>query len=159
MRVIKIAMVAGMAFFMTIAALNNLLMSDVGLGALKVAVGMETTFKHPAVMWRAITAPWLHYLLFALIVAGQAVSGALCWVGAARMWARRGDGSAFEAAKGTARLGLGLVAAMYFIGWLVIANEWFGMYQSKDLNVLPDAFRDFGAAMLILLFVERAEVA
>ena len=46
---------------------------------------------------------------------------------------------------------------MYFIGWLVIASEWFEMWQSKDLNVLPDAFRIFGCAMLILLLVNERE--
>jgi len=29
---------------------------------------------------------------------------------------------------------------LYFIGWLVIAGEWFEMWQSQQLNVLPDAF-------------------
>jgi predicted small integral membrane protein len=56
-----------------------------------------------------------------------------------------------------ARIGLGVTAALYFIGWLVIASEWFEMWQSQQLNVLPDAFRIFAAAMLILLLVNERE--
>lgn len=159
MKTIKIALVAGMALFMTFAVIGNVTMPDVGFGALRTALGMETTFKHPGAMWRAITAPWLLYILFGGIILGQATGAVLCWTGAARMWARRHESLAFEDAKGSARLGLGVVAALYFVGWHVFANEWFNMWQSKELNVLPDAFRDFAAAMLILLLIERREAA
>jgi predicted small integral membrane protein len=159
MKTIKIALIAGMALFMTFAVIGNVTMPDVGFGALKTAVGMQTTFNHPGAMWRAITAPWLLYTIFGGIVLVEAIAAVLCWTGAARMWAHRSESLAFEDAKASARVGLGLVAAFYFIGWLVFANEWFGMWQSQQLNVLPDAFRDFVAAMLILLVIERREAA
>lgn len=159
MKLIKIALVAGMALFMTFAVIGNTTMPDVGFGALKVAVGMQTTFKHPGAMWRAVTAPWALYLMFTGIVLGQATGAVLCWIGAARMWARRNESLAFEEAKSSAILGLGVVAALYFIGWHVFAAEWFNMWQSKELNVLADAFRDFAAALLILLVIQRREAA
>jgi predicted small integral membrane protein len=158
MKNIKIVLVAGMGLFLTLAVLGNLLMADAATGAVKAAVSMETTFKHPAVMWRAITSPTWVYAIFGLIVLAEAAGAALCWAGTARMWsARKADAVAFYRASALARLGLGVTAAIYFIGWLVIASEWFEMWQSKDLNVLPDAFRIFGCAMLILLLVNERE--
>jgi predicted small integral membrane protein len=160
MKNIKIVLVAGMALFLTLAVLGNLLMADAASGAVKAAVAMETTFKHPAVMWRAVTSPVWVYVIFGAIVLAEAASAVLCWAGTARMWsARKADAVSFYRASGLARVGLGVTAAVYFIGWLVIASEWFEMWQSKDLNVLPDAFRIFGSAMLILLLVNERESA
>ena len=51
MKTIKIVLVAGVALFLTLAVVGNLTMSDVGFGAVKTAVSMETTFKHPGAMW------------------------------------------------------------------------------------------------------------
>lgn len=153
MRIIKVLLVAGMALLMTFAVLGNVSMPQIGFGALKTAVSMETTFQHPGAMWRAITNPALVSVIFGCIVLGEAVAGAFCWAGAVRMFGARKDPRAFESAKSTAVLGLGIVAALYFIGWLVFAQEWFEMWQSQKLNVLQDAFRIFASAMLIALVV------
>ena len=92
MKNIKIILVAGMALFLTLAVLGNLLMADAASGAVKVAVGMETTFKHPAVMWRAVTNPMWVYAIFGVIVLAEAASAVVCWAGAARMGrARKAD--------------------------------------------------------------------
>jgi predicted small integral membrane protein len=157
MRLIKIVLVAGVALFLTLAVLGNVTMSDVAIGAVKTAVGMETTFKHPAAMWRAVTSPFWIYVIYGVIVLSEAIAAALCWMGAFRLWAARSDSAAFVRATTTARIGLGVTAALYFLGWLVIASEWFEMWQSQQLNVLPDAFRIFGSVMLILLLVSERE--
>ena len=160
MKNIKIVLVAGVALFLTLAVLGNLTMPDVGTGAVKTAVGMQTTFQHPGVMWRAITNPVWVYLIFGCIVLTEAAAAILCWTGAARMWAaRKRDTVSFHQAAALARVGLGVTAALYFIGWLVIASEWFEMWQSKELNVLPDAFRIFASAMLILLLVGERDAS
>ena len=156
MRIIKIILVGGTALFLTLAALGNITMPDVGFGAVKTAVGMETTFKHPGAMWRAITSPIWVSVIFGSIVLTEATAAVLCWMGTFRMWTAR-KGSDFFRAAGVARIGLGVTAALYFIGWLVFASEWFEMWQSQQLNVLPDAFRIFGSTMLILLLVNEKE--
>ena len=91
MKNIKIILVAGMALFLTLAVLGNLLMADAASGAVKVAVGMETTFKHPAVMWRAVTNPMWVYALFGVIVLAEAASAVVC-VGVGEGWAGRHRG-------------------------------------------------------------------
>ena len=157
MKTIKIVLVSGVALFLTLAVLGNVTMPDVGFGAVKTAVGMETTFKHPGAMWRAVTSPVWVYAMFGCIVLVEAIGAALCWTGALRMWAARKDSTSFYRAGAVARIGLGVTAVLYFIGWLVIASEWFEMWQSQQLNVLPDAFRIFAAAMLILFLVNERE--
>ena len=157
MKTIKIVLVAGVALFLTLAVLGNVTMPDVGFGAVKTAVGMETTFKHPGAMWRTSTSPVWVYAMFGCIVLVEAIGAALCWAGAVRMWAARKDGASFYRAGAVARIGLGVTAALYFVGWLVIAAEWFEMWQSQQLNVLPDAFRVFASAMLILFLVNERE--
>ena len=157
MKIIKIILVSGTALLLTFAVLGNVTMPDVGVVAVKTTVGMETTFKHPGAMWRAITSPALVYTIFGCIVLVEAIAAALCWIGAVRMWAARRESALVQRAASVARLGLGVTAALYFIGWLVIAGEWFEMWQSQQLNVLPDAFRFFASAMLILFLVSEKE--
>lgn len=157
MKNIKMILVAGVALFLTLAVLGNVTMPDLGTGAVKTAVGMQTTFQHPGAMWRAITSPVWVYAIFGLIVLTEATAAVLCWAGVARMWTARKDAAAFQRATALACVGLGVTAALYFIGWLVICNEWFEMWQSKELNVLPDAFRIFASAMLILFLVGERE--
>jgi predicted small integral membrane protein len=156
-KTIKIALVAGYALFLTLAALGNLTMPDLAFGAVKTAVGMETTLQHPAAMWRAITSPALIWVLLGAIVLMEAAGAGLCWIGAARMWNARSSAADFHTAKSAALLGLGLAAILYFVGWLAIAGEWFEMWQSQKLNVLPDAFRNFGAAMLMMIWLNSKD--
>ncbi|HZF16635.1 MAG TPA: DUF2165 domain-containing protein [Steroidobacteraceae bacterium] len=151
MRTIKTLLVAGMALFLTLAAFGNITMPDAGFGAVKTAVGMQGTF-HLA-MWRSIESPALIWLILGTIAASELAGAVLCWIGAARMWTGRASAAGFAAGKRTARIGLGVVACLYFIAFLVIANEYFLMWQNKDINVLQDAFRLFGAAMLIGLWL------
>lgn len=150
---IKVLLVGGMALLMTFAVLGNVTMPDLGLGAVQTTLSMETTLRHPGAIWRAITNPALVHVVFGGIILVEASAAVLCWIGAARMFSARKNPQAFESAKSIAVLGLGVVAALYFIGWLVFANEWFDMWQSQKLNVLQDAFRIFAAAMLIALVV------
>lgn len=153
MRTIKTLLVAGMALFLTFAVVGNLTMPDVGFGAVKTAVGMQGTFKHPHAMWRAVESPTVIWLMFAVIVLSEITGAVLCWIGAVRMWAGRASTEAFAAAKRTARLGLGVVACLYLIAFLAIANEYFLMWQNSQINVLEDAFRLFASAALIGLWL------
>ncbi|MBF8270459.1 MAG: hypothetical protein HW386_2168 [Gammaproteobacteria bacterium] len=153
MRIIKTLLVAGMALMLTLAAFGNITMSDGGFGAVQGAVGMQTTYLHPNGMWRAIESPVLIWMAFGMITCCEIFAAVLCWIGAFRMWGSKNSKEQFHAAKASAYLGLGVAACLYFIGFLVIAQEYFLMWQSTKLNVLPDAFRIFASAVLIALWV------
>ena len=155
MRTIKTLLVAGMALLLSLAAFGNITMSDVAFGAIKTAVGMQGTFKHA--MWRAIESPAIVWGIFALIVLVEVAAAVLCWIGVARMWGSRASTEAFVAAKRRAQFGLGVAACLYFIGWMVVCNEYFLMWQNSQINVLPDAFRLFASAMLISLWLSAED--
>lgn len=153
MKLLKIALVAGMALVLTITTVNNIIMPGVTYSTVALSLSMETTFKNPMEIWRAITSPTLLWIVTVIIIAGEALGALLCWIGAVRLWGARRSPPQFNQSKSMALTGLSFVAAFYFIGWLVMANEWFGMWQSTKLNTLPDAFRFFGEAMLIAIWV------
>jgi predicted small integral membrane protein len=157
MKLGKILLVASMGLFLALAAINNITMPQGGLGAVKEAIGMATTFQAPEAMWRAITSPVLAWLLFATIVAAEIAGAAFCLLGAKKMWAARGSATSFNDAKSTAIVGLSIVAVFYFLAFHAIAQEWFLMWQSQDLNVLQDAFRNFAAAILMMVWVNTPD--
>ncbi len=152
-RTLKTLLVAGMALVLTLAVLGNLTMPHTGYAAVSTAMGMQTTYRNPHAMWRAIQDPVLIWVAFGLIVLSEATGAAWSWAGAVRLWRSRGQKELFAAAKSTAYLGLGVAACLYFIVFLVIAQEYFLMWQSTKLNVLQDAFRLFAAAILIALWL------
>ena len=151
MRAIKILLVAGMALYLTLAALGDIAMPQSAFRSVAAAVGMQGTAQQA--MWRAIEDPILVWLVLGLIVLLELVGAGLCWVGAARMWATRRSSTPFTVAKRTAQLGLGVTACLYFIGYLAIAQEYFMMWQNVEIDVLPDAFRMFASAALISLWL------
>ncbi|MCC7121069.1 MAG: DUF2165 domain-containing protein [Gammaproteobacteria bacterium] len=158
MKIIKALMVAAMALFLTITTIDNLTMPDVGLGAVGTAMGMETTFKHPAAMWRAMPAKLPTMAVFAAIVVFEAVAAIICWAGAVRMWRARADARAFKDATAMANLGLAATALLYFGAFLVVGTEWFLMWQSQQLSVaLEVAFRMFTASVLIMLYIAMVD--
>ncbi len=157
MRIGKILLVAGMGLFLGLAALNNIMMSAGGYGAVAAAIGMETTFKDPAAMWRAVTSPALIWAALGVIVLAEAAGAFYCLKGALGMWSARSTADGFNSAKSNALLGLTIAAVLYSVAFLAVAQEWFMMWQSTEVNVLPSAFRHFASAMLIMIWVNTPD--
>ncbi|HTW73442.1 MAG TPA: DUF2165 domain-containing protein [Steroidobacteraceae bacterium] len=158
MRMIKTTLVAGLALVLSITTFNNIIMPGATYGAVALSLGMQTTFKNPQEMWRAITNPAALWVICALIIAGEALGALLCWIGAVRLFANRHSAPQFNQSKKMALIGATYVALFYFLGWLVVANEWFGMWQSTRINTMPDAFWLFAEGMLIAMWVNTPDV-
>lgn len=94
---------------------------------------------------RAIKNLKVHKLAFWLVAGVELAISLLCLVGAYRLWL--GEPPVF------AQLGLFLAVLLWFGGFRGIAGEWFGMWQSKDYNALPDSFHMAAMAMLILILI------
>jgi predicted small integral membrane protein len=157
MRIGKSVLVFGMGLFLCLAAINNSLDGQGTFSAVKSAVDMQGTFKVPVLMWRAIESPLLVWICVSAIIVCEAVAGLLCLLGAVRMGLSRTSGAAFESAKSTALTGLTIAAALYFIGFHVIAGEWFMLWQNRGSPNLQEAFRDFASAMLMMLWVHQSD--
>jgi predicted small integral membrane protein len=158
MRLIKAALLASMALFLTFAVIGHVTMPKTGINAVAAALSMEGTFKEPAAMARAITDPSLVRILFWLIAATEAIAAALCWLGSLDLTLKLGsDAAAFNKAKWLGLWGLGLSALLYIAGFHAIAGEWFLMWQNAQINVLPDAFRNATTALLLMILIGQED--
>jgi predicted small integral membrane protein len=153
-RLAKIAMVAAVALFATLVAFGNITDYGTNLAFVQHVLSMDTIFEGSTIRYRAIASPALQQLAYAAIIATEALTAVLCWIGAFALWRRlRADARAFNRAKTFAVAGLTVGFLLWQLGFMTIGGEWFGMWQSKSWNGVPDAFRFVMVIMAVLIFV------
>ena len=153
-RAAKIVMVAAIALFASLVAFGNV--TDYGTNFVFVqhVLSMDTILPGSHIHYRALTSPALHHLAYALIIAAEALTAMLCWIGAfALLRALRADAAAFQRAKTFAVLGLTLGFLIWQVGFMTVGGEWFGMWQSPQWNGVPGAFRFVVVIVAVLIFV------
>jgi predicted small integral membrane protein len=153
-RYTKIAMAASLAAFCLLVAFDNI--TDYGTNYLFVqhVMSMDTTYPGNALMYRAVTNPVLWNLVYKLIIIAEALTGILFLAGAICLFQLRGaPARAFNEGKALVVAG-GLVAfLLWFVGFMVIAGEWFAMWQSATWNGQDAAFRFCITVLAVLIFV------
>ena len=161
LRLSKVVMVAGLAVYALLVAFGNITDYGSNFAFIQHVMSMDTTFPGNRLMYRAITSPLLHNFAYCAIIAGEALTGIVLAIAAWRLWSARGDAGRFAAAKGIVALGAALAFLIWFVGFLVIAGEWFAMWQSATWNGQESAFRFIASFLLVTVFVmlpERVEV-
>ena len=117
---------------------------------------MDTTFPGNELMYRSITNPLLWQVGYALIIAAEGVTGLLFLAGAVRLWqARNAPGADFNRAKAYAIAGALFAFLVWFFGFMVIAGEWFAMWESKTWNGQEAAFRFYMAVLAVLILLNQ----
>ena len=157
-RLSKAAAVAAVALLFSLAAFDNI--TDYGTNLLFVqhVLAMDTIFPNASIRYRAITAPALQYVAYALIIAAEVASAGLCWVGAAQLLRHlRDSGQRFNRAKSTAIAGLTLGYLLWQVGLIAIGGEWFGMWMSHEWNGIESAFRFLVMTLGALIYVSLPE--
>ena len=150
----KTAMVAAIALFASLVTFGNLTDYNTNFLFVQHVLSMDTVFPFSTIKYRAITSPALHHAAYAFIIAAEAATAVLCWVGAAKLAGRlRADAGTFNRAKTCAVLGLTLGYLLWQVGFMSIGGEWFGMWQSKEWNGVPSAFRFLITIIAVLIFV------
>lgn len=136
--------------------MGNLMDYDSNYQFVKHVLSMDTTFEGNALMWRAITIPWMWTVGYIGIILAEAVFAALGLIGGIKLFLRRdADAATFNRAKswGFAAYGVGFL--IWFIGFIVIGSEWFAMWQSSTWNgkdtAMPLAILWAGFAVLLAL--------
>ena len=153
-RMAKIMLVASFGAFAALVTLGNLVDPMSNFTFVEHVLSMDTTFRSPSLMGRAIEARIWHQLAFGLIIAGEAAVACLWLVGAFRLArVRRAEPDEFHAAKAPALLGLLLGLALWFVGFQVIGGEWFASWQSATWNGLDAATRATVFLLGTLIFV------
>ena len=136
-RAAKAGAVLLMAAYLTLVAFGNLTDYDSNFDFVAHVMSMDTTFEGNKGMWRAVESPVLHHLSYASIIVLEGVSALLCWIGGLRLVFRLNRPEAFRRAKAVAIAGLGVSLLVWFGAFLVVANEWFMMWQPNGTPRRP----------------------
>ncbi|WP_406510135.1 DUF2165 domain-containing protein [Streptomyces sp. NBC_00212] len=144
---------ATVALHMALVAFGNITDFDTNRQFVRHVLAMDTTFKDPDLMWRAITSSTLQDIAYVLIIAWETLA-ALVLIAAAGVWfggLRRGAG--FGRARRLSTMGLLMVLLLFGAGFIAVGGEWFSMWQSKSWNGLDAAARNFMVAGIVLVIV------
>ena len=154
LRVIKIGMVASIALFFSMVAFNNIIDFDSNWHFVQHVFSMDTTFRTPALMTRAITNPVIQCCAYYLIIAWEIITALICWIGCFMLLAKiKKQHAQFNAAKKIALIGLFFGFLLYMIGFMIIGGEWFVMWQSPIWNGQMKAGLFISLIMFVMIFL------
>jgi predicted small integral membrane protein len=157
-RYAKIAMCLLLAIFCLLVAFDNITDYTTNYLFVQHVLSMDTTFPGSELRYRAITSPAMWQLAYALIIAGEALTGVLFLAGAVRLFqARNAPGADFNRAKALAVTGAALAFLVWFFGFMVVAGEWFAMWESQTWNGQEPAFRFYVTVLVVLIFVLQSD--
>jgi predicted small integral membrane protein len=153
-RLCKTAMVASLALFFTVVAFGNITDYGSNWEFVRHVLAMDTIFPDSTLRWRAVTNETLQTTAYIAIIATEAVTALLLWLGAARMLAAA-PGPSFSDAKVVAVTGLTLGFLLYAAGFVTIGGEWFAMWQSSTWNGEAKAFQFMAwiAGVMVIVLV------
>ncbi|QLH38525.1 MAG: DUF2165 domain-containing protein [Defluviicoccus sp.] len=141
-RLSKIVITGGLAFWAFLVMLCNILDYDSNLAFVQHVLTMDTVFAESTLRARAIADPALHTTAFvAIIVTEGLVSLAFLTATVAMAVALKADTETFRRAKAWTAVGVALGFALWFIGFLGVAGEWFVMWQSSSWNAQETSFQ------------------
>jgi predicted small integral membrane protein len=154
-RYAKIVMALCLAVFCLLVAFDNI--TDYGTNYLFVqhVMSMDTTYPGNALMYRSVTSTTAWHVCYWLIIAAEVATGILFLAGAIRLWQlRHAPGAVFDQAKALVVAGALAAFLVWFFGFMVIAGEWFAMWQSATWNGQESAFRFYVTVLAVLIFVK-----
>jgi predicted small integral membrane protein len=154
LRLSKILLVAGIAFFHTLIVFNNATDYSSNFQYVQHVLAMDTTFRGNHGMWRAIHSQRMIYLFYDGIIVWEMVTTVLCWIGVvcmSRAW--RKSIREFSQAKRFALIALTLSLLLWLVAFLAVGGEWFLMWQSALWNGQNAAARMFLVVGVVFLLL------
>jgi predicted small integral membrane protein len=157
-RYTKIAMILSLAVFALFVVFNNITDYGGNRPFVEHVLSMDTTFRDPAVAYRALSSPIVWSAGYALIICGEAATCLLLFAAAARMIAvRRASADVFNRAKSLLHLAALAGFLVWFFVFIALGGEWFLMWQSPTWNGQQPAFRFCVVIMLTLIYVNQPD--
>ncbi|CAI0967465.1 Predicted small integral membrane protein (DUF2165) [Serratia quinivorans] len=96
-------------------------------------LGMQDTYQVPGLMWRAISVEWAGQVGLAMITLLESVAGIAAGFGVVLMLKHLGHSyAAFARGKAWAMLGALCAIAVWGLGFMVVAGDWFMAWQAKE---------------------------
>jgi predicted small integral membrane protein len=153
-RLAKVAIIGSLAAFAFIVAYDNVVDYGSNYEFVRHVLSMDTTFPGNGLMHRAIADESIWRAAYALIIATEGLTALLLALGAVMLLGRfRAPARDFNRAKVWAVAGLTVGFTLWFLGFMVVAGEYFAMWQSKEWNGLEAAFRIATVILAALIFV------
>jgi predicted small integral membrane protein len=134
------------ALYMTLVAVGNITDFGTNQAFVRHVLAMDTTFRDPDLMWRAVTDTGLQDAAYVLIIVWESVS-ALVLLAGTWLWFRRDRARA----RRISTYGLLMVMLLFGAGFVGIGGEWFAMWQSEQWNGLDAATRIFLISGVVLI--------
>jgi predicted small integral membrane protein len=153
-RLAKVLMVGALAAFAFVVTYDNIVDYGANYQFVQHVLSMDTTFPDSTLKDRAITSPELWKAAYAIIIAAEGLTALLLAAGAVALLIRlRATAQAFNNAKAWAVAGLTVGFGVWFFGFLVVAGEYFTMWQSHSWNAQEAAFRFTMVILGVLIFL------
>ncbi|MFI6639084.1 DUF2165 domain-containing protein [Streptomyces sp. NPDC050504] len=146
------ALTATVALYMTLVAFGNITDFGTNQQFVQHVLSMDTTFKDPDLMWRAVESSALQNAAYVAVIVWESLA-AVVLLAATWFWVTGLRRDAYERARAASTVGLVMVLLLFGVGFLVIGGEWFAMWQSSDWNGLDAAARNVALAAFTLLVV------
>ncbi|MGD9922651.1 MAG: DUF2165 family protein [Pseudorhodoplanes sp.] len=157
-RLAKVAMTAALAAFAFIVTYDNIVDYGTNYEFVKHVLSMDTTFPGNRLMGRAVTDPRLWTLAYAAIIAAEGVVFLLLLMAAVAMLrAVAAPAARFQRAKVWLVAGVAAGFMVWFFGFMVVAGEYFAMWQSRTWNGQEPAFRFYMTLLAVLIFVNQKD--
>ena len=150
-------MLASMALFFTIIAYDNVVDYPTNYAFVQHVLSMDTTFQSPHLMGRAITSPTIHTIFYWVIIATEMITALGLWLSVFLLAKNLFHYEHFRKYKDYAMLSLFIGFTLYFVGFLIIAGEWFAMWQSSEWNAQKPAGLFASLLILMMLLINAAE--
>lgn len=155
----KVLCVFAIAFFASLVAFGNITDYGSNFAFVHHVFLMDTIFPSATIKYRAIDTTLIHHVGYIGIIALEALTAILCWIGGFRLLKSvKSSARQFNRGKNLAVAGLTLGFLVWQVGFMSVGGEWFGMWMSKQWNGVPDAFRFFATIMLVLIYLVQKDV-
>ena len=153
-RLSKIVMTAGLAFWAFLVTLGNIVDYESNWAFVQYVLTMETIFPESPLRSRAVTDPQLQQLAYLAIIVTEGLTCLAFAVASLAMALKlRADRAQFQAAKSLTAVGVMLAFALWFVGFMAIGAEWFAMWQSETWNGQTAAFRFIMIFLVVAIYI------
>jgi len=157
-RIAKVVMVGSLAVFAFIVTFDNVTDYVTNFEFVRHVLSMDTTFPENALLYRRITSPALWNLAYWLIILGEGLTALSLGLAAITLLRRlRSNGADFDRAKRLVFIGSATGFSVWFFGFMVVAGEWFAMWESRAWNGQEAAFRFYMTILAVLVFVNQSD--
>ncbi|MGW7416775.1 DUF2165 domain-containing protein [Streptomyces sp. NPDC054863] len=146
------ALTAAVALCMTLVAFGNITDFGTNQQFVQHVLSMDTTFKDPDLMWRAVESPAVQNAAYVAVIAWETLTASVLLT-ATWFWITGLRRDAYDRARAASTVGLVMMLLLFGMGFLAIGGEWFAMWQSSDWNGLDPAARNVALAVFTLLVV------